>query len=188
MRVTIYDKTPGSGFLQKMLMYSWLVGCWLQKLFGKVDDYHGVSSIEEMETWLHSKNTTFSSIQYWGHGSPGVVWISRRPHFDSHWDWLAPMLTTDSVVWFRVCSLFQGLRGEAFSRLLANTLSCTIAGHTRTIGLWQGGLYTRTPNSSVSWSLSEGTENRKWKFLRDDFRFWNRHTVFCLTTKIPKGW
>jgi len=188
MKVTIYDKNPGPGLGQWFLKTSWLVGCWLQKLFGKVDDYHGVDSLEEMIEWLQSKNTTFSSIQYWGHGSPGVVWISGQPLFENQWFWLESLLQADSVVWFRVCSLFQGKKGEVFSRILANRLGCAIAAHTRTIGVWQGGLHTRTPNSFPNWSLNEGTEIRKWSWLRDDFRFWNKNTIFCLRASIPKGW
>ena len=188
MRITFYDKNPGKGFGQKLLMLSWLVGCWLQKLFGQVDAYHGIESIDEMRDLMKAKNTTFSSIQYWGHGSPGVVWISSKPHFDYHWFWLASFLKPESVVWFRVCQLFQGQVGERFSRTLSNHLGCTVAAHTRIIGLWQGGLHTRTPFSSPSWSLEEGLEVRKWAWLRDDFRFWNKNTVFCLVTKVPKGW
>lgn len=37
MKVTVYDKNPGVGAGQWFLKTSWLVGCWLQKLFGKVD-------------------------------------------------------------------------------------------------------------------------------------------------------
>ena len=188
MRVTFYDKNPGPGLMQWFLKTSWLVGCWLQKLFGAVDEYHGIESQDEMRDWLKSKDTTFESIQYWGHGSPGVVWISSKPHFDYQWLWLASLVQPDTVVWFRVCSLFQGKAGERFSRLLSDHWNCTVAGHTRTIGVWQGGLHTRTPNSICSWSLEEGKEVRKWPWLRDDFRFWNKNTIFCLRTKIPKGW
>ncbi len=188
MRVTFYDKNPGKGIMQANLKFAWLVGCWLQRLFGQVDDYLGIGSVEEMRAWLESKNTTFSSIQYWGHGSPGTVWISNNAHSAQSFYWLAPLIRSDSVVWFRVCSLFQGSIGEKFSRLLANALGCNIAGHTRIIGIWQGGLHTRPPNSIPSWSPVEGTEIRKWSWLRDDFRFWNKNTVLCLRTSIPKGW
>jgi len=188
MKVTLYDKNPGEGVAQFFLKTAWLVGCWLQKLFGKVDDYHGIGSAEEMQAWLESKNTTFSSIQYWGHGSPGVVWISGKLHEYHRWGWLAPFLRPDSIVWFRICSLFRGTEGWTFSRTLADQLGCTIAGHTRIVGIWQGGLHTRTPHSLPGWSLSEGTEVRKCKWLRDDYRFWNKNVIFCLRTSIPKGW
>lgn len=185
MRVTFYDKNPGKGFMQWLLKTSWLVGCWLQKLFGAVDEYHGVESIDEMREWMKSKNTTFSSIQYWGHGSPGTVWVSSKPYFDYQWLWLAGFVNPDSIVWFRICSLFQGRLGERFSRTLADHLGCTIAGHTRIIGIWQGGLHTRKANSDASWSLTEGTEESK---LRDDLKFWNKNTILFLRTSVPKGW
>lgn len=185
MRVTIYDKTPGTGFMQWCLKTSWLIGCWLQKLFGAIDDYHGVSSLYEINTWLKSKKTTFSSVQYWGHGSPGVIWISGTPTFSTDWMFIRPLLTKESILWFRICSLFQGEDGQAISRKLADGLNCTIAGHTRIIGLWQGGLYTRKPYSLPSWPLAEGSES---SWIRDDFRFWEKHTISCLRTTIPEGW
>lgn len=188
MKVTFYDKNPGKGAGQAFLKLSWLVGCWLQKLFRQVDDYHGIGSVEEMKAWLESKNTTFSSIQYWGHGSPGTVWVSGKPYGVLSWFWLAPFIERESLVWFRVCSLFQGTVGEKFSITLANNLGCNIAGHTRIIGIWQGGLHTRPPHSLPNWALEEGTEVRKWSWLGDHFRFWNKNTIFCLKTSIPKGW
>ena len=188
MKVTLYDKNPGKGAMQTFLKLSWLVGCWLQKLFGHVDDYHGIGSVDEMRVWLKSKDTTFSSIQYWGHGSPGIVWISGKAHGATSWFWLTPLLRSDSVIWFRVCSLFQKAAGESFSITLANHLNCNVAGHTRIIGIWQGGLHTRPPNSIPSWSPEEGTEIRKLSWLGDHFRFWNKNTIFCLRTSIPKRW
>jgi len=188
MKVTFYDNKPGKGFLQWLLKTSWLVGCWLQKLFGAVDEYYGIESLEEMRDILKSKGKTCSSIQYWGHGSAGTIWIAEMPHFDYQFFWLAAYVNPDTVVWFRVCSLFHGKLGERFSRTLADHLGCTIAGHTRIIGLFQGGLHTRKPFTEGSWSLEEGSEQNRLSWLRDDFRFWNKNTVLCLRTTVPKGW
>lgn len=184
MRVTIYDKVAWPGFMQWCLKTSWLLGCIFQKLVGAVDDYYGASSWEDAKAWLDSKGS-LSSIQYWGHGSPGVIWLAGQAVPTQNWLSLKPLLLDDSVVWFRVCDSFQGVAGQAFSRTLANGLGCTIAGHTRIIGLWQGGLYTRTPNSFPSWSVDEGGEP---SWLREDLKWWNKHTVLCLRTSVPKGW
>ena len=56
MRVTIYDKNPGPGIDQWFLKMTWMLGCWLQKLFGAVDAYKGVESWEEAQQWLMSLN------------------------------------------------------------------------------------------------------------------------------------
>lgn len=185
MRVTIYDKNPGTGLMQKFLKTSWLVGCWFQKLVGAVDDYYGASSWEDAKAWLVKQETPLTTIQYWGHGSPGIVWLAGTPIYTSQWLSLKPFLSPDSLVWFRVCSSFQGRAGQAFSKRLADGLGCTIGGHTRIIGLWQGGLYTLAPNSMPSWSVDEGINISN---IRDDFKFWNKHTILCLGTSIPKGW
>lgn len=184
MRVTIYDKNPGVGFGQWLLKTCWLLGCLFQKLVGAVDDYYGASSWAEAEAWLKSKKTPLTVIQYWGHGSPGTVWLAGNP-LTQNWLSLKPLLSKDALLWFRVCSSFQGSVGHTFSKQLADGLGCTVAGHTRIIGLWQGGLYTRTPNSLPSWLVDEGANPSG---LRDDFKFWNKHTIFCLKTSIPKGW
>lgn len=185
MRVTIYDKVAWPGFMQWCLKTSWLLGCVFQKLVGAVDDYYGASSFADAEAWLKTKGP-LTSIQYWGHGSPGVIWLAGEAVPTKAWVSLKTLLSgPDAILWFRVCDSFQGASGQNFSRLLANNLNCTIAGHTRIIGLWQGGLYTRTPHSDPSWSVSEGGEP---SWLREDFKFWNKHTIFCLRTSIPKGW
>jgi hypothetical protein len=186
MKVTIYDRNPGGGGLwQGFLKTSWVVGCWLQKAVGAIDDYYGATTWEEARAWLASKQTPINEIQYWGHGSPGTVWMTEKPISVAEWISLKPLLAPDAVLWFRVCDAFQGTWGQHFSKILADNLNCTVAGHTRIVGLWQGGLYTRKPNTEPSWSVTEGGEP---SWLREDFKFWNKHTIFCLTSSIPKCW
>jgi hypothetical protein len=186
MRVTIYDKNPGPGFMQWFLKTSWLVGCLFQKFVGAVDDYYGATSWDDAKDWLMKQKTPLKVVQYWGHGSPGIVWLSGNQIMTSDWLSLKPLLSSDSLLWFRVCNSFQGAAGQGFSRKLADGLNCTIAGHTRVIGLFQGGLYTRTPRSIPSWDIAEGTG--KPSFIGEEITPWNKHTIFCLRTSIPKGW
>jgi len=184
MRVTIYDKNPGEGFSQKFLATSWLVGCWIQKLFGKVDDYYGASSWDDALAWLQ-KQGQLDSIQYWGHGSPGQVYLAG---FMLPVGFLGPIksqVTPLTVVWFRTCSTFQGGPGDRFSGALANQLGCVIAGHTRVIGPLQGGLHTRKPNTLPSWPGTEGEFPASWW---PSWARWGNNTVTCLATKIPPGW
>lgn len=184
MKVTIYDKNPGPGVDQWFLRLSWAIGCWFQKTIGAVDAYYGATSWADAKDWLLRQKRPITVIQYWGHGSPATVWLARQAIPTSEWLSLKPILSSDSLVWFRVCNSFQGESGQAFSQLLADGLGCTIAGHTRIIGLWQGGLYTRTPNSSPSWSTEEGADFK----LSDYMKFWLKHSIFCLRTSIPRGW
>lgn len=184
MRVTIYDKNPGKGFMQWCLKTSWLLGCVFQKLIGAVDAYYGASSWADAKAWLMEQGTPLTVVQYWGHGSPGTVWLAEKPIPTAEWLTLKPLLVPDSLVWLRVCSAFQGRTGQTFAKRLADGLGCTIGAHTRVIGLFQGGLYTITPNSMPSWSVDEGTEST-W---HPEFQPWLKHTIICLRTSIPKGW
>jgi hypothetical protein len=186
MRVTVYDKNPGPGVQQWFLKLSWLLGCFFQKLFGKVDDYKGVSSLDDLLDWLCYRDERLVSVQFWGHGSPGTIWIGGKPYKAKDFLSLKPRVQADSVVWFRACSVFQGALGHAFSGTLADGLGCTVAGHTRIIGLFQGGLHTRKPSTYPSWPASEA--ELTGVLAKSGLAWWGGNTVFCLSTKIPSGW
>lgn len=185
MRVTVYDKSPGPGFSQWFLKTMWFLGCWFQKLFGKVDAYFGAQSLDEALDWLCYRDGQLTSIQYWGHGSPGYVWVSGKAYRANDFMALKPKLLPSSVVWFRACSVFQGTAGHAFSKALADGLGCTVAGHTRIIGPLQSGLHTRKPNSPPSWPVEETEFPKSWW---PSYWRWGDNTVTCLATKIPEGW
>lgn len=184
MKVTLYDNNPGTGTMNRFLKLAWFLGCWFQKLIGVVDDYHPIDSWEETKVWLAARGP-LEVVQYWGHGSVGTVWLAEKPLIVDEWLSLKPLMTPNSLLWFRTCNTFKGRGGYAFSKILANGLNCTIAGHTRIIGIFQGGLYTRKPFTDPSWDVAEGGEPSK---LREDFKFWNKHTIFCMRTSIPKDW
>lgn len=186
MRVTIYDKNPGPGFKQWFLKTSWFLGCWIQKLFGRVDEYYGAESWTHATNWLLTRPSTLLSVQYWGHGSPGTVWLAGVSlPTDEFITALRLKVVPGSVVWWRTCSTFQGIGGHEFSKKLADGLNCTIAAHTRIIGPVQGGLHTRKPNSEPSWPITEGEPPTSWW---PSHMSWGPNSVFCLTTKIPDGW
>lgn len=185
MRVTIYDKNPGKGLGQWLLKTSWLVGCWLQKLLGLVDDYYGASSWQDAVGWLQRQSGLFTSIQYWGHGSPGCVWLAGQPMGVNDLLPLRYRVEPTSVLWFRTCSTLQGQGGYAFSERLTGALGCIVAGHTRIIGLFQGGLHTRTPNAAPSWPVDEGEYTGK---LPAHLFPVGNNVIFCLRTRIPDGW
>jgi hypothetical protein len=185
MRVAVYDKNPGAGFSQRFLAFTWLVGCFLHKLFGKLDDYKACSSWDEAIGWLLSREGTLTSIQFWGHGSPGALWNNGKAAYESTFLKLKPKVTRESIIWFRACSVFQGQRGWDFSRTLANGLGCTVAGHTRIIGLLQGGLHTRQPNQSPIWPITEG--ELSGPLAKSGMAFGNK-TIFCLRATVPPGW
>lgn len=186
MRVIVYDKNPGSRTSDKFLAVAWLVGCWIQKLFGQVDDYFGATSWNQAIQWLTAREEKVTSIQYWGHGSPGCVWLAGENITAAGLLPLRTVLTVDSLLWFRTCSTFQGQLGQSFARALVAGLGCTVAAHTRTIGLLQGGLHTLKPGQAPGWPETEG--NFPPSLLASLGLKWGNNTILCLATKIPKGW
>lgn len=185
MRVTIYDKNPGPGFRQWFLKTSWLVGCLFQKLFGAVDDYYGATSWDDAVIWLRNRPSKLTMIQYWGHGSPGAIWLGGRYGWFGVFGDATNNIDSNTVVWLRTCSTFQGPAGHEYSEKMSDLLGCTVAGHTRIIGPLQGGLHTRKPYSDPSWPVTEGELPKSW--IPSFFR-WGNNTVTCLATKIPSGW
>lgn len=187
MRVTIYDKNPGVGISQWGLNVSWFLGCWIQKLFGAVDKYYGATSWDDAFAWLAAQEAPLKSIQYWGHGSPGTVWLAQMAmSVDKFIETVKTKVVPESIVWWRVCSAFQGTKGFAFSKKLADELNCTIAGHTRIIGPMQGGLHTRKPLTEAKWSAVDGEPpDSIWKTLGIDL---GNNVILCTTTKVPEGW
>lgn len=185
MRVVIYDTEPGFGVGNILLSWSWAVGAHLQKLFGFADAVYGAKSWEEATAWLRLHPTKhFDSIQFWGHGAPGVMYIGGMPAQRDTFNFLLGRVS-GGLIWFRACSVFQGHMGHLFSERLANTLGCIVAGHTRIIGLFQGGLHTRAPHTAACWPKTEGELPKSWipPYLR-----WGPRSIFCLTTRIPAGW
>jgi hypothetical protein len=168
------------------LKTSWFLGCWIQKLFGKVDAYFGASSWEEALAWLAGRPGTLTSIQYWGHGSPGKVWLAQALLSPEKLiTILKPKVSPTSVLWWRTCSTFGGIGGHEISKKLADGLNCIVAGHTRIIGPVQGGLHTRKPQTQPSWPITEGEPPKSWW---PSHLSWGPNSIFCLTTKIPDGW
>jgi hypothetical protein len=186
MRVAIYDKNPGAGFQQWFLAFSWRIGCFLHKLFGKLDDYHGASSWEDAFQWLALQNGPLTSVQFWGHGSPGTAWLAGKSVDRSFFKTLTGKMAPDGVFWFRTCSTFHGQAGYDFSKYLTTTLGCTAAGHTRTIGVLQSGLHTRKPGEEPRWPLAEA--DIASAFLLSIGWQWGNNTIFCLRATIPDGW
>ena len=94
-------------------------------------------------------------------------------------------LKPTSLIWFRTCSTFQGGSGQSLAKHLSNSLNCVVAGHTRIIGLLQGGLHTIRPGEHPSWSVDEGEFKQG---IIPVWLKWGNNTITCFHTKIPHGW
>jgi hypothetical protein len=186
MRVAIYDKNPGYGLWQHFLALTWRIGCCIHWVFGKLDAYYGASSWDDAFKWLESRPGMLTSVQYWGHGSPGTAWLAGKPIDVTQFKRIQHKVVPATVLWFRTCSTFQGESGHTVSKYLTNLLGCTVAAHTRIIGVFQGGLHTRRPGEEPSWPVTEG-EFPNSKLAQLGLK-WGNNTVLCLAARIPKGW
>lgn len=184
------------------LSHSWFAGGTLYRWMGELDDYHGFDTWEAALTWLaeYEPEKRIEQIQFWGHGSPGAVWMRDKPLFaptpaldtveGKLLRRIAARLTPSALLWFRTCSTFAGVRGHAFAQIWSETLKCRVAGFTHVIGPWQSGLHVAVPGQSPAWPTSEGIlegapeQPTKLKWSKP----WCPRTVTCLTSRVPEGW
>lgn len=192
--IMFYDSSDWAG---EQLRFSWITGGKFYEKFRSIEHHAGFSSWKEALKWIISiePDKKINSIQFWGHGSPGRVWIngdflSTRSILASseHRELLLQLkerLTFDSVVWFRSCNVFTGQEGRLFAISFSSFLDCKIASHTYIVGPWQSGLHTIEPGCLPNWSLEEGIGKDGKKLWSMP---WSPNTIFCLNGKIPKGW
>lgn len=189
LRLMIYDDKPGDGGLQqKFLRLSWIVGGMLFKLFGKIDECKGVTSWPEALEWL-SSHDEIQSVQFWGHGSPGAVWIGREPLvawklsgvLSEPLKKLASKMVPSSNFWIRSCSVFRGRIGRMFALDLHKALlGRKVAGHVRIVGPIQPALRT----------LSLGGSPDSWPAdpVKESWMTWDDRSVLCLAATLPKDY
>ena len=191
--IMFYDSSDWAG---EQLRFSWVTGGKFYKLFRSVEHYNGFDNWIEALKWICSvePDKKINSLQFWGHGSPGRVWIngdflSARSVLASsdhkvHLSNLKNRLTNDSLVWFRSCNVFAGKEGQLFAKVISSALECRIASHTYIVGPWQSGLHTIKPGQEPAWTEEEGLDGDKklWSMP------WSPNTVFCLTGKVPESW
>ncbi len=176
MRVITYDNRPGSTPLDHFLRLSWMVWAHFQKFLGNVEEVHAAESWEDLVTWLEARAPSLSEVQYWGHGSEGMLWLGEKSFPADGFTRLRGKLAQATLFWFRTCSTFKGLNGHGFAALLCNQLRCRVAGHTRVIGLQQGGLHSLRVGFKPAWPVDEDDESS------------NTNTVSCLAMTFPREW
>lgn len=191
--IMFYDSSDWAG---EELRFSWITGGKFYKLFRSVEHHDGFDSWIKALNWINSvePDKKINSLQFWGHGSPGRVWINGEylsarsvlasSEHRAHLNNLKNRLTKDSLVWFRSCNVFSGKEGKLFAKVMATALDCKIASHTFIVGPWQSGLHSISPGQEPYWGDEEGMKDgeKLWSMP------WSPNTIFCLTGKVPKGW
>jgi hypothetical protein len=186
------------------LSHSWFAGGVLYKTLRRLDACGGFADWIEALTWVASyrEDEPISEIQFWGHGSPGCVWMKNEAlaHFSTDWNkqsattealWaIRSRLRADSLIWFRTCSTFAGEKGQQFAKAWATGMNCRVAGHTHIIGLLQSGLRSIVPEQEPSWPSDEGilqgTPARPTRMQPSSLRA--KNTITCLHGDVPEGW
>lgn len=179
MKIVVYDSNPGSRPIDKFLKSAWGIGCFLLKLFGKIDAYKGVGNWKDAKTWILSQPAPVHELQYWGHGSSGTPWLSGVPVRSGQWAELRLKFAPHSTIWFRCCSVFQGKEGKAFAENIASLIGQCV-GHTKTVGIFQPGMRVLRANKPAYWSDEEADSTTLPKWMVGTGLQIDDNTVFCL--------
>lgn len=196
--VMVYDASDWAG---EQLRFSWVTGGLFYRLFRSVEEVRGCLNWTEALRWMSEiqKGKKIKTIQFWGHGTPGHVWINGHPlsmksflATSAHKHYLLKLkerLGPDSVIWFRACNVAATSEGQVFMQTLSNVLGCRVAAHTFIVHPWQSGLHTIGPGEEPEWPTDEGVRVREDGTLEMLWsKPWSPNTIFCLTGKIPEGW
>jgi hypothetical protein len=182
------------------LSHSWFAGGLLYRGLRRLDLFKGFLSWNEALGWLSEvePDRKIDQIQYWGHGSPGRVWmngqaLTHRAFGSGHapqLSRLASRLTPESLVWFRTCATFTGDQGQDFAQVWSQALNCRVAAHTFNTGVWQSGLHSIRPGELPSWSAMEGIKEGTPDAIKKIAWSmpWSTNTITCLHGEVPKGW
>lgn len=183
------------------LTHSWWAGGRLFRRVRRLDHMHGFDTWGKALAWLATveSDKPIREIQFWGHGSPGKVWIKAKPmtkHAFEDPAFFGPLmqirdrLTDDALIWFRTCATFCATRGREFATEWASQMNCRVAAHTYNIHAFQSGLHSLGPGETPRWpdteGIAEGTPDRplalRWSVP------WASNTIFALRSTLPRNW
>jgi hypothetical protein len=184
------------------LTHTWLAGGHAYRALRHVDTFHGFRVWYRALEWLATVHPEqrIQEIQYWGHGSPGRVWMDGEAltidSFDGEYrDVLMAIrdrLADDALIWFRTCATFGADRGRAFAYRASNFFGCRVAAHTHNVGLFHGGLRTLVPGKEPDWPRDEGiklgTPEAPKKMKMSGWWWSQPRTITCLNADVPRGW
>ncbi len=182
------------------LSHSWFAGGALYRSLRRLDRFQGFDSWATALDWLSAVESEkkIEQIQYWGHGSPGRVWMNKKALTEGAFlgehalalRKLSARLTPESLVWFRTCSTFAGNAGHRFAQVWSQALGCRVAAFTHLVGPWQSGLHSIVPGDLPHWpnteGIKEGTPDKPTKLAWSSP--WVPNTITCLGGSVPKGW
>lgn len=188
--------------LELGLSHSWFAGGALYKALSRLDGYAGFSNWQDALAWLvsYKPEKPIAEIQYWGHGTPGRIWMKKVPLLADTpsgatpegvlLSRLAKRLTPEALIWLRTCSTFAGVRGHNFAEKWSEAMGCRVAAYTHIIGFWQSGLHSVKPGIKAYWPVEEGIKDGTPAFptkIKQSARS-APNTVSFLTGRFPSDW
>lgn len=176
-RLMIYDASDTKPGVE--LADAWALGGRLYRALRRLDICHGFTSWRQALDWIESLGPV-DEVQFWGHGSPGAVWLGGEALDVRD----LARLKVRELFWLRTCASFAGADGQGLARDMTRALGCRVAGHTHNIGPWQSGLHSLAPGEDPSWSLDAGLVDGKPLWSRP----WAENTITCLHGSVPNGW
>jgi hypothetical protein len=103
---------------------------------------------------------------------------------------VAEHFTSDSLIWFRNCSMLAGEPGQRIIKTMAELAGCTIAAYTYKIWYYHSGLHSYDPVAVMEWELDEGIKKGTFEDPADTKWSdpWSPNTIRCVQWWIPEGW
>lgn len=180
-RLMIYDAKESS-----FVGFTWKAGATVFKPY--FDKILAVTSWEDCENQVKALTEKYDEVQFWGHGSPGFIYVDRQPSPANFWFVLAAKLNEGATVWLRVCSFAASSLGKTMMNQISKTLKARLVAHTYSIGQWgcQSGTRAVTPTTPARWPSTEGVEKTAESTKLLSSSPWAPNTVFALTMKPPE--
>jgi len=136
---------------------------------------------------LQANIAKWDEIQFWGHGQPGRPLMADMPLTQTFALAFSALLNKDSLVWFRMCSVWYGSKGIEFANQVVRNLGCRVAGHTHVTGFpRQSGLYSVRPGQNAEDIIPLYPDGPEWDKLKSGRE--QPRTIKALEMSIPEDW
>jgi len=215
MKIVIYDNTDlvkgydlikqieGNEIFLPSLSYAWRIGARLFRMSNAVDASMGVSSWHDAFKYIGdmAKKYEIEEIQFWGHGSPGRVWIHNSWLNVHNYETYKLINDLRGILgknkprwWFRTCSTFAGMKGKKFARTFSKLFDCEVVGHTCIIGTWFSHSYGYglRPGEDPHWEMGDdlgwSRDDYKSRMVMKNSAPGLTNTVSCFASKVPDSW
>ncbi|KAF0972961.1 hypothetical protein FDP41_008813 [Naegleria fowleri] len=168
LSVLIYDSTnEHESTRDQFASISWAVGSSFFEAVNKFDRVIRAKSWDQVVRELNQiadSGELIREVQFWGHGSPGKVFIGQDELTTEVLDtpsWVSlskrKIFHQNALWWFRSCSTCNRNEGRSFAKKFVDLFGVRMGGHTVFIHAIHAGLVCLRPGQEPSWSDEDGT-------------------------------